>query len=127
MINPVKMAGRAMLATVFIGGGLNQLKSAAQLGPVVDSAKEEYAIDVDVPGETLVKLNGAGMMAAGSAMALGILPRVSALSLVGLLVPTTIAGHPFWKETEDAAKQTQITSFASNTAVAGGLLMVAAS
>ena len=73
------------------------------------------------------KLNGAGMMAAGSAMALGILPRVSALSLVGLLIPTTIVGHPFWKETEDAAKQTQMTSFASNTAVAGGLLMVAAS
>ena len=67
------------------------------------------------------------MIAAGSAMALGILPRVSALSLVGLLVPTTIVGHPFWKETEDAAKQTQMTSFASNTAVAGGLLMVAAS
>ncbi len=127
MINPVKMAGRAMLATVFIGGGLNQLKGSAHLGPVVDSAKEEYAIDVDVPGETLVKLNGAGMVAAGSALALGILPRVSALSLVGLLVPTTIVGHPFWKETEAAKKQNQMTAFASNTAVAGGLLMVAAS
>lgn len=126
MINPVKMAGRAMLATVFIGGGLNQLKGSAELGPVVDSAKEEYGIDVDVPGETLVKLNGAGMVAAGTALALGILPRVSAVSLVGLLVPTTIVGHPFWKETEAEKKQAQMTSFASNTAVAGGLLMVAA-
>lgn len=126
MFNPVKLVARSLIATVFVGGGVAQLKGAAHLGPVVDDAKEEYGIDVDVPGQDLVKLNGAGMIAAGGAMALGILPRISALSLLGLLIPTTIVSHPFWKM-EGRERQENLTSTASNAAVAGGLLMVAIS
>lgn len=124
MPNPVKFAARSLISGLFVVGGINQFKNASHLGPVVDAAKEEYAIDVDVAGEDLVKLNGAGMVAAASTMALGILPRLSALSLLGLIVPTTIVGHPFWKQ-EGELRQRNMTSWASNAAAAGGLLLVA--
>src|SRR5690348_3594958 len=53
--------------------------------------------------ELAVRANGLGMMVAGSSMGLGIKPKLSALALIGLLVPTTLAGHSFWEEDEPQA------------------------
>ncbi len=125
MFNPVKFAARSLLASVFVVGGLNQLKNPAALGPVVDKAKEQYGVDVEIAGKDLVSANGVGMIAAGTAMALGIMPRTSALALIGMLVPTTVVGHPFWAAPSEAEKTKHLTGFASNAAVTGGLLLVA--
>ena len=125
MFNPVKVVARGLLASVFIGGGINQLKAPAALGPVVDGAKEKYGIDVPVQGKDLVTANGAGMVAAGSALALGIMPRTSALALAALLVPTNVVGYPFWEAQEPGDKMHQTSSFMANAAIVGGLLMVA--
>ncbi|GAA1391283.1 DoxX family protein [Luteococcus peritonei] len=125
MINPVKFVARGLLASVFIGGGMNQLKNPAALGPVVERAKEKYGVDLPVDGKDLVTANGAGMVAAGTAMALGIMPRTSALALAGLLVPTNVVGHPFWEQTDPGKKMHESSSFMANAAIIGGLLMVA--
>ena len=60
MFNPVKFAARSLLASVFVVGGLNQLKNPAALGPVVDKAKEQYGVDVEIAGKDLVSANGVG-------------------------------------------------------------------
>jgi uncharacterized membrane protein YphA (DoxX/SURF4 family) len=73
----------------------------------------------------MVRLNGGGMVLAGTALALGIKPRLSALALLGLLIPTTIVGHPFWNA-EGPARTAQQTQFLKNVSIAGGLLSVAA-
>ena len=94
--------------------------------PAVDAALEEYGIEVSASGEKLVKLNGIGMTVAGGALALGVFPRTSALTLAGLLVPTTIVGQAFWKEEDERKRSARLSGALSNAAIIGGLLLVAA-
>ena len=65
-------------------------------------------------------------VAAGSTLALGIFPRVSALVLGASLIPTTLAGHRFWEQPNDGAKAQQTIQFLKNVAMFGGLLFAAA-
>ena len=45
--------------------------------------------------------------------------------MIGCLVPTTVVGHPFWKEDAEAKDRQQI-QFAKNLSTIGGLLYVVA-
>ena len=126
MIGPANILARGLLAGVFVVGGINQIKGAHLLADKVEAAKEEYGVVLDVAGEDLVRLNGAGMALAGGALALGIAPRLSAAALIGLLVPTTIVGHPFWKIEDKAKRRTAVTGTLNNAAIIGGLMLVRA-
>jgi hypothetical protein len=126
MIGPANVLARGLLAGVFVVGGINQVKGAHLLADKVEAAKEEYGVVLDVAGEDLVRLNGAGMALAGGALALGIAPRLSAAALIGLLVPTTIVGHPFWKIEDKAKRRTAVTGTLNNAAIIGGLMLVRA-
>jgi uncharacterized membrane protein YphA (DoxX/SURF4 family) len=59
-------------------------------------------------------------------LALGILPKLAAAALFASLIPTTLAGHPFWKVEDDAGRKQQQTQFAKNLGLLGGLLLVMA-
>ena len=122
----VGAVARVLMAPVFIRGGINQVKKAHRLAPSVDAALEEYGIEVSASGEKLVKLNGIGMTVAGGALALGVFPRTSALTLAGLLVPTTIVGQAFWNEEDERKRSARLSGALSNAAIIGGLLLVAA-
>ena len=126
MIGPANVLARGLLAGVFVVGGINQIKGAHLLADKVEAAKEEYGVVLDVAGEDLVRLNGAGMALAGGALALGISTRLSAAALIGLLVPTTIVGHPFWKIEDKAKRRTAVTGTLNNAAIIGGLMLVRA-
>lgn len=126
MIGPANVLARGLLAGVFVVGGINQIKGAHLLADKVEAAKEEYGVVLNVAGEDLVRLNGAGMALAGGALALGIAPRLSAAALIGLLVPTTIVGHPFWKIEDKAKRRTAVTGTLNNAAIIGGLMLVRA-
>ena len=126
MTGPVTFLARGLLAGVFISGGISQVKGARLLAPKVDAAKEEYGIVTEVAGEDLVRLNGAGMVLAGGALALGVAPRLSAAVLVSMLIPTTVVGHPFWKLEDEAKRRAAVSGMFNNAAVIGGLLLVAA-
>jgi putative oxidoreductase len=76
--------------------------------------------------ETLVRLNGVTQVVAGAMMSLGILRRTTATVLIGTLIPTTLAGHRFWEELDEDARSMQITHFAKNLGLLGGLLLIAA-
>ena len=126
MTGPLHLLARGLLAGVFVSGGINQVKGAHLLAPKVDAAKEEYGVMIDVAGEDLVRLNGAGMVLAGGALALGVAPRLSAAVLVSMLIPTTVVGHPFWKIADKAKRRTAVSGTLSNAAITGGLLLVVA-
>lgn len=128
MGNPIRMASRALLATVFIGGGINQLKNPGGFpAEATEKALTTYGLaNSGLPApKTLVTINGVGMVGAGAALALGVQPRLAALALAGLLLPTNIAGHPFWEMTDPMQKFQQRNEFMSNLAIIGGLLAVA--
>jgi uncharacterized membrane protein YphA (DoxX/SURF4 family) len=115
---PVRAVGRVALAAMFITGGADALLSP---GPRSTKAAE---LGVPLDPEVAVQLNGAAMLAGGAALALGIWPRLAAAVLAGSLVPTTLAGHPYWRENDPAARRQQRAHFFKNVGLLGGALVV---
>jgi putative oxidoreductase len=124
----VRTIARPLLASVFIAGGMDVLKNpeprARLAKPVVDRVAAAIPI-APKDAATAVTLNAMVHIGAGGLLAAGIVPRLAALALATSLVPTTLAAHRFW-EMEDAAQQSMHrTQFLKNTAILGGLLVVA--
>ena len=118
-MSPTRTLARPMMAAMFITGGADSLRNPGLRPDLVAKAGLDNA-------DQLVKINGATMLAAGLTLATGRLPRLSALALAGTLVPTTLVGHPFWSETDKAAKKQQQIQFFKNLSMLGGLLLAAA-
>lgn len=123
-----RFVSRSMLASAFVLGGLNAARNSEALAPTVDSFLETLPHEVTdaLPGDAadLARLSGWTMVGAGSALALGVMPRLAATVLAAQLVPTTLAGHRFWSAPAEE-KDSVRTAFVSNVALAGGLLTVA--
>lgn len=133
----LRRVARPMLAGLFIYGGINSLRNPAAhaeaakpvldyAAPAIDKAVEASPLEKRPDNETLVKIDGAVKVAAGTLLALGKFPRLSSGALAASLIPTTLAGHRFWEETDPAAKQAQQIHFLKNTALLGGLMIAAA-
>ena len=123
----VRRIARPMLAAVFVSGGIDQLRHpAAKLGkatPLLDRAIPALGLPDDK--EMLIRANGATMVAAGAMLATGRLARVGGLLAAASLVPTTVAGHPFWEASDPAEKAAHRTQFLKNVAIIGGALLAA--
>jgi putative oxidoreductase len=115
---PLRAAGRVALAAMFITGGADAMLNP---GPRASKADE---LGVPLDPELAVRVNGAAMLAAGTALALGVFPRLAAGVLAGTLVPTTLAGHPYWRLDDPAARRQQRTHFFKNLGLFGGALLV---
>jgi putative oxidoreductase len=125
----LRAVARPMLASIFILQGYDSFrrpeKYASRAEPVVRPIAERVSA---VPAKTddAVRLNGAVQMVAGSLLALGRWPRLSALAIAATLVPTTLAGHRFWEEEEEGNAAQQRIHFLKNLSMFGGLLIAAA-
>jgi putative oxidoreductase len=117
---PVRAVGRAALAAMFITGGADAL-----LGP---SPWAPRAAELGVPlePELAVRVNGATMLVAGVALAVGVWPRLAAAALAGTLVLTTLAGHPYRRMADPAVRRQQRVHFFKNVGLFGGALLVVA-
>lgn len=115
----VRRLGQAALGVPFIVLGA---QAAADPGPRVGAAE---ALGLPEP-EALVRANGTAMAVGGAALVLNILPRAAAAGLAASLVPTTLAGHAFWKHEDDDARAAQKIQFLKNLGLAGALLTLAA-
>jgi putative oxidoreductase len=131
----LRMVARPMLASMFVVGGVNALKNseyaADRARKLTDKAVpllQRAAPSVQVPTDpaTLVKINAAVQIGAAAALATGTAPRVASAVLAGSLVPTTLAGHPYWEETDPQAKSMQKIQFFKNVSMLGGLMISAA-
>ncbi len=129
-----RLIARPMLATMFITGGINALRNASALAPAAEPVADKVvpevkkrAPQVPLPEDPVnqVRLNGAVQVVAGLALATGRAPRLSALALAGTLVPTTLAGHAFWQESDKDARADQQIHFFKNVSMLGGLLIAA--
>lgn len=110
--------GRAALGVPFVVLGLD---AAREPGGRVKAAE-----DLGLPApEVMVRANGAAMAVGGAALAVGVLPRAAAAGLVLSLAPTTLAGHPYWRETDPARRGQQRIHFLKNVGLAGALLAYA--
>jgi uncharacterized membrane protein YphA (DoxX/SURF4 family) len=113
---------------MFIFGGLDALRNPE--GKVKKADPVARPIAEKVPGlpqdtETLVRINGAVMVGAGTLLAVGKFRRLAALALIGSILPTTYAGHRFWEETDEATRAQQRIHFLKNIGLLGGLILAA--
>ncbi|MYW64277.1 DoxX family membrane protein [Streptomyces sp. SID8379] len=120
---------RPMLASVFVAGGISTVRAPERVAPAAEPVAVPVASRVPrLPEdpEQLVRLNGAVHIGAGLLLATGIAPRFAALALAGTLVPTTLAGHAWWREKDPEVRAQQRTHFLKNVSLMGGLLIAAA-
>ncbi len=124
----VRAIARPMLASAFVLAGLDVLANpeprAKAAKPVVDLVASVVPFAPTDPVDA-VRLNAAVHLGAGVLLAAGVLSRLSALALAVSMVPTTVAGHPFWEIQDPVDRSRQRTQFLKNTAILGGLLVVA--
>jgi uncharacterized membrane protein YphA (DoxX/SURF4 family) len=129
-MKPVRTVARAMLAAIFIRGGLDAYNNPDPLVPGAKSVTDRLTPTLDALGlptdtRTLVRLNGAIQVAGGVLLATNTAVRPAALALAGSLVPTTMAGHDFWTVDEPGQKSHHRNQFLKNLGLVGGLLLAA--
>lgn len=121
--------GRMALAAVFVRSGYDVVRHpegrAATATPFFDRVRAAAPVS-PLSDVSLVRANAAAQVVAGAALAAGVAPRLAAGVLVGSLVPTTVAGHPYWSFDDAAQRAGQRIHFFKNVGLAGGLLLAMA-
>jgi putative oxidoreductase len=127
MVRALYTVARIALAVVFIRSGYEVVrapaKAAASAGPLLGAVRSQSPVPLPAD-EQLVQANAAAQVAGGVLLATGIAPQLAAGVLMGSLVPTTFAGHSFWKHEDPAQRFNQRNHFNKNIGLFGGLLLV---
>jgi uncharacterized membrane protein YphA (DoxX/SURF4 family) len=122
---PLRPAARILTGSTYVLLGFDALRAPG--GRVDLAAPLLAAIRTKVPlpadDEVVVRGNAAVQVVAGTALAVGLAPRLSALALAGSLIPTTLAGHAYWAIEDPAERKAQRIQFHKNLAMIGGLLL----
>jgi uncharacterized membrane protein YphA (DoxX/SURF4 family) len=117
-----------MLASVFIASGVDVLANpeprAKAAKPVVEMVASLVPFAPSDPVDA-VRLNAAVHLGAGILLATGMMSRLAATALAVSMVPTTVAGHPFWEIDDSVKRSQQRVQFLKNLGILGGLLVVA--
>lgn len=124
----LRLAGRPMLASMFVAGGVQSLRRPQDVAPAAEPVVRPVADRVPVlpdSTEQLVRLNGAVHVVGGIMFGLGRCPRLAALALAVTLVPTTLAAHRYWEAADPADRAQQRIHFLKNLSMMGGLLIAA--
>lgn len=116
--NPLALAGRVLLAYLFIPAGIGKITGFA--GTV------GYISSVGLPAPTLAAAVAAIVeIVAGFAILLGFGTRIAALALALFTVAASLIFHAYWSVPADQ-QMIQSLLFGKNIAVVGGLLTLAA-
>ena len=123
MASSLRLLARAMTGSTYVLLGADALRDpggrVAMAGPLLAAARRVVPLPAD---DVVVRSNAAVMVVGGTTLALGVLPRLSALALAGSMVPTTLAGHAYWTVEDPALRKLQRIHFHKNVAMIGGLL-----
>ncbi|MCW3813874.1 DoxX family protein [Micromonospora sp. DR5-3] len=132
-MKPVRSLARVMLSGIFVVSGARNLQNPGRLAtaakPVTDRVApliQNLHPRIPTDTETLIRANSATQLVGGLMLATGRFTRPVALVLAGTLVPTTIAGHPFWSNDDPMARNNNQIHFLKNLGLFGGLLLAAA-
>jgi putative oxidoreductase len=126
-MSAVRRIARPLLAATFVSGGVEAYRHPAPRAKAAAPMVDKFAPQLGLPNdpELLVRANGAAMAAAGSLLALGRFPRLSATVLALTIIPTTYVGHQFWTVEDPAQRKQQLLHFLKNAGLLGGVLLAA--
>lgn len=113
------LAGRLLFGGVLAFTGLNHFTNLDGMAAYADSK--------GVPAARFgVLASGALLVLGGVSIVLGAFPILGAAAIVAFFVFTTPTMHDFWNESDPEARQSEMTDFLKNAALAGGALVVVA-
>jgi putative oxidoreductase len=117
-MNAVLAIGRILFAFIFVSSGV--------MGHLMKlDAMTAYAKYKKLPAAKLsVIVSGLMITVGGIFVALGIYADLGALLLVIFLIPTAFIMHNFWAETDPTAKQSEMSAFLKDIALAGAALII---
>jgi len=113
------VAARVLMSLVFLVNGLAIVDQSMAVRELVEKGAS--------PGiASVLVLFGRGLeVVGGLSLALGILPKYSAVCLLTFLVPATLIGHAFWSAADAQVLQIQVINFFKNVSIAAGLVFMA--
>lgn len=127
-----RLVARPLIAAGIVYAAQGVLRNPAPVAPraarVTDKvvpAAQKAGVPLPEDTVTLVRLNAAAQVLGALAIGTGRAPRLGATVVAASLVPTTIAGHAFWAESDPAARQQHTLQFFKNLSLFGSLLVVA--
>lgn len=110
------VAGRSLLALVFLASGLGKILSWNSVAGYMASREIPWS-EFFLGGAIALELGGS------LSLLLGWKARIGARALILVLIPATLAFHGFWHE-PDAEVREQMLQFLKNLSILGGLLLV---
>jgi putative oxidoreductase len=116
----VLVLSRVLVAIIFLVNGLGIISQAAAARELVDRGAPAGVVPF------LMLCARSLEVVAGFGLAFGIYPRLAAVALLAFLFAATLVGHAFWQVAGTASFTPQLLNFLKNTAMAGGLLFIAA-
>ncbi len=129
----VRRIARPLLASTFVVMGIDVLRKPASRTEVATPLVEGSRAMLPAPAaalvpsdpENAVRVNALVQIGGGLMLATGKFPRVASSVLAATLLPTTVAGHPFWAEQDPQQRQVQQVQFLKNISILGGLMLAA--
>ncbi|MET7769625.1 DoxX family membrane protein [Nocardia sp. NPDC005366] len=130
----LRRLARPLLATAFIADGVDTLihpqpraKAAAALVQQGErSLPNNVAAKLPADPGTVVRVNALAQVSAGTLLALGRAPRLSALVLAATVIPATVTEQDFWAETDPDRKIAKRNAFLKDISLLGGLMIASA-
>ncbi|MCV7269938.1 DoxX family protein [Mycolicibacterium doricum] len=128
----IRRIARPMLSAVFIGRGVEALRSPQR---AVDAAKptleglsklpDPVGTNVPTNAETVARIAAGVQIGGGLLLASGKLPRLASAALAFSVVPGSLGGHMFWTETDPERKAEERRAFLTDVSLIGGLIIAA--
>lgn len=122
----IRFIARPMLAAGYVSNGVDRLRhpeaAAASIRPLLALARKK--VEIPVEATTIARASGAAQVAAGSLLAIGRFPRLSASILVGTYLLDTVGEQiAAEKATTKAEKRERFEKTLARTSMLGGALL----
>ncbi|MGC9667047.1 DoxX family protein [Planosporangium sp. 12N6] len=132
-MKPVRTVARALLATVFVRGGLDAYNNPDRYRDGAQAVVDRLGATLDSIGlptdpRSLARVTGAVQVVGGLLLATNTAVRPAAIALAGSLIPSTLAGRDVWaREEGERAGQRFVDrpELLKNLGLVGGLLLAA--
>jgi uncharacterized membrane protein YphA (DoxX/SURF4 family) len=129
----LRRVARPLLSAVFIGQGIDALRSPK---PAADAARptleglqklpDPVGSNVPTNAETFAKVTAAVQIGGGVLLATGKVPRLASAALAATVIPANLGAHMFWAEEDPERKAQKRREFLTDLSLLGGLIIASA-
>src|ERR1700678_581000 len=112
-------AARVLVALVFLANGFGIIPQSVPAKELAEHGAPAAIVPLAMLAARTIEIIG------GFGLILGIYPQIAALALIAFLVPATLVAHDFWRAVGTSAFAVQFLQFLKNSAMTGGLLLIA--